>query len=219
MARCHESERGVFRVTLKPYLSFAGQGQAEFTERGSRFIGICAPVSGENAAKDFLAGVRKQHPDASHNVFAYRLRDGAARASDDGEPSGTAGAPVLDVLTRRELLDAVLVVTRYFGGTLLGAGGLVRAYSHTASLAADAAGIAELRPWREGTVSVSYALYDQTLRLLGRFSARDVLPAFATDVEVRFFLSENQWEPFCHALRELTAGASSPVCVRDLYLA
>ncbi|MDR1669925.1 MAG: YigZ family protein [Oscillospiraceae bacterium] len=204
---------------MKPYVTLAGQGRAEFTERGSRFIGVCAPVSGEDAAKEFLANVRKTHPGASHNVFAYRLRGGVTRASDDGEPSGTAGAPVLEVLTRREVLDAALVVTRYFGGTLLGAGGLVRAYSRAASAAADAAGVAEMRLWREGAAAVPYALYDSAMRLLERFFSRDVSSDFGADVVIRFLVPGESWEEFCAALRELSSGASVPECVRELYLA
>ena len=103
----------------------------EFVERKSRFIGHIAPVRDEAEALDFLSRIRAEHRDASHNVFAYILREnGVKRMSDDGEPQGTGGVPVLEVLEREGLTDVAVVVTRYFGGILLGAGGLVRAYSH-----------------------------------------------------------------------------------------
>lgn len=112
----------------------------EFTERKSRFIGYCRPVSAEEEAIAFINAVRARHRDASHNVYAYILRDNnIMRYSDDGEPSGTAGTPVLDVLRKESLTDVAVVVTRYFGGVLLGAGGLVRAYTRGAKIAVDAA--------------------------------------------------------------------------------
>ena len=113
---------------MQPYTTLAGYGTDEFVEKRSRFIGYAAPVTTEAEAVDFIARIRALHREASHNVYAYALREGQVRRySDDGEPQGTAGVPVLDVLQKQEIVDAVVVVTRYFGGTLLGAGGLVRA--------------------------------------------------------------------------------------------
>jgi uncharacterized YigZ family protein len=203
---------------LKPYRSAAKPGTSELTERGSRFIGVCAPVQDEDRAKEVLGEARRSHPDASHHVYAYRLRGGVTRASDDGEPSGTAGAPVLEVLTRRDLLDTVLVVTRYFGGTLLGAGGLIRAYSRAASAAADDAGSAELCPWREGFSPVPYPLYEQVLRLLERHGARNVTSEFGTDVTVRFQAAERIWDVLGGELTELTSGACGLTQTGSLYL-
>ncbi|HBN81058.1 MAG TPA: YigZ family protein, partial [Ruminococcaceae bacterium] len=118
------------------YLTVRREASAEFTERRSRFIGCAKPVGTEKDALSFLNTIRSKHWDASHNVYAYALRSGQLRRySDDGEPQGTAGIPVLDVLVKSGLVDTAVVVTRYFGGVLLGAGGLVRAYSHAASLA------------------------------------------------------------------------------------
>ena len=112
------------------YTTLAGYGTDEFVEKRSRFIGYAKPVTTEEEAIAFINEIRAQHREATHNVYAYALREGQVRRySDDGEPQGTAGIPVLDVLQKSGLVDAVVVVTRYFGGTLLGTGGLVRAYT------------------------------------------------------------------------------------------
>ena len=119
---------------MQEYQTLTREAQYEFTEKRSRFIGYARPVTTEQEALDFIAAIRSKHWDAKHNVYAYRLREGhISRYSDDGEPSGTAGIPVLSVLQKGDLTDCVIVVTRYFGGILLGGGGLVRAYSHAAA--------------------------------------------------------------------------------------
>lgn len=129
---------------MENYLSVLRAASAEFTERKSVFIGSCAPVSTEEEALEFVNSLRKKYADATHNVYAYIVRENnACRFSDDGEPHGTAGMPVLDVLRKEGLTDVAVVVTRYFGGILLGTGGLVRAYTAAAKLAIDAAGRAE----------------------------------------------------------------------------
>ena len=121
---------------MTEYRTVKAFGSAEFTEKRSRFIGWCQPVQTQEEAVAFVENIRSRHWDATHNVYAYRLRDGQLqRYSDDGEPQGTAGMPVLDVLQKSNLVDVVVVATRYFGGILLGGGGLVRAYSHTSSIA------------------------------------------------------------------------------------
>ena len=131
---------------MEAYQTIGQAASDAFTEKRSRFIGYAAPVQSEEEAVRFIADIRAKHWDAKHNVYAYSLRAGQQkRYSDDGEPKGTAGVPVLDVLQKSEVVDAVLVVTRYFGGVLLGTGGLVRAYSHAAALAVAAAGIVTVR--------------------------------------------------------------------------
>ena len=126
------------------YKTVRQAAEAEYVIKRSRFIGHIAPVETDTQATAFLEQIRTKHWDASHNVYAYVLRAGQIRRySDDGEPQGTAGIPVLDVLQKEGLTDCALVVTRYFGGVLLGAGDLVRAYSRCAKLAVDAGGIAE----------------------------------------------------------------------------
>ena len=132
------------------YISLEKQSFTEFTERKSVFYGSAKPVSTEEEALEFIASVRKKYSDATHNVYAYVIRENnISRFSDDGEPHGTAGLPVLDVLRKENVTNAVIVVTRYFGGILLGAGGLVRAYTSSAKSALDEAGKAE---WTEHTV-------------------------------------------------------------------
>ena len=118
----------------------------EFVEKRSRFIGYIRPVKTEEEAIAFINQIKSKHWDATHNVYAYCLREGQVkRYSDDGEPQGTAGIPTLDVLLKSEVTDVVVVTTRYFGGILLGGGGLVRAYSHAASLALAKAQVVTMR--------------------------------------------------------------------------
>lgn len=144
---------------MKSYKTVACEGRDEFTEKKSRFIGYAAPVTTQEEAIGFVDRIRKTHPDARHNVYAYVLRDNhQQRFSDDGEPQGTAGMPVLDTIRKQDLTDVALVVTRYFGGILLGGGGLVRAYGHAASLALRAAGIVEMRYSAVYDVEVEYTL-------------------------------------------------------------
>ena len=138
----------------------------------SRFIGRCFPVGGEAEALAILEEVKKRHWDATHNCYAFRIGHGGmlSRSSDDGEPSGTAGAPILNVLTRMELCNVLCVVTRYFGGILLGAGGLIRAYAGAAAEAAQKAGVVEMRPCTCLSVGLGYAQYaamENTLRGAG----------------------------------------------------
>lgn len=144
----------------KNYLTVAKAAVDEFTEKRSRFIGAIQPVSTEEEAQAFIKAKQKEFWDAKHNVYAYVLEGGnLCRFSDDGEPQGTAGIPVLDVLRKEGLTDCVVVVTRYFGGILLGAGGLVRAYSHGAKIAVDAGGVVEMRRCLLGEITCDYSQY------------------------------------------------------------
>ena len=134
-----------------------GEGNSEYIEKKSRFLGLVLPVTTEAEARAQLEAVKKREYDARHNCWAYVLHTGQKRYSDDGEPQGTAGQPILNVLEREGVQDVLCVVTRYFGGILLGAGGLCRAYTKAAKDALDDAGISELRPW---SVPVSYTHLD-----------------------------------------------------------
>ena len=143
---------------MEAYLSLSKPASAEFIERRSVFIGSASPVTTEREALDFVNALRKKYADATHNVYAYILRENnISRFSDDGEPHGTAGLPVLDVMRKEGMVDCAVVVTRYFGGILLGAGGLVRAYTASAKLALDAAGRAEWAPCAHFTVTSDYS--------------------------------------------------------------
>ncbi|WP_435077557.1 IMPACT family protein [Halococcus sp. AFM35] len=140
------------------YRTVAGRGEAVFAERGSRFIGHIVPVESVAAAEEFVAGVEDEYPDATHNVPAYRVRADPLReyANDDGEPGGSAGKPVLTVLDREELENVAAVVTRYYGGTNLGVGGLARAYGRAVKDALDDAGTVERRPHERLRLAVDY---------------------------------------------------------------
>ena len=132
---------------MKEYYVPTGESETEFTEKRSRFIGHVFPVETEEQARARIEQVKKRCHDARHNCWCYRLRSGVERYSDDGEPQGTAGQPMLNVFQREAVVDVCCVVTRYFGGVLLGAGGLVRAYTQSAKEALDAAGISVVRRW------------------------------------------------------------------------
>lgn len=152
---------------MAQYKTVLREAEDDFVEKRSRFIGYAKPVSTEAEALAFIAEKRSKHWDASHNVYAYILRDGGImRYSDDGEPQGTAGIPVLDVLQKSGVTDVVVVATRYFGGILLGGGGLVRAYSHTASIALQAAGIATMRECLMLRVVCDYSQYGRVAALV-----------------------------------------------------
>lgn len=144
--------------------------EASFTEKKSEFIGYAARVETEEAAKSFIERIRRKHSDATHNCYAYLLKDsGLSRFSDDGEPGGTAGMPILEVVKREGVCDVCIVVTRYFGGILLGAGGLVRAYAKGAKMALDAAGTATFVPYTAFTTQVDYAGYEKVMHELAKY--------------------------------------------------
>ena len=189
------------------YLTAAGYGEAEYEDKHSRFIGHVAPVCSETEAKAFIENICRQYADATHNVYAYLLREGnAVRWSDDGEPGGTSGQPTLSVLQGAGLLDVCCVTTRYFGGILLGSGGLVRAYSNAARLALTAAGTARMTLWRKGAFGCSYARYDRLRRLLEDRGARVEDASFGASVEIVFSAPESQFETVEIMLRDATAG-------------
>ena len=142
---------------MNEYLTPSGPGETELTEKRSRFLGHARPVESEEEARAFIAEMKKKYYDARHNCWCYALRDGTERYSDDGEPQGSAGLPMLEVLRRREITNAVCVVTRYFGGVLLGTGGLLRAYTRSTADALDAAGVSAVRRWVEMELPCSYA--------------------------------------------------------------
>ena len=142
---------------MSEYYIPSATGEAEFTEKRSRFLGHVRCVETEDEAKAFVAEMKKKYYDARHNCWCYIIRNGAERYSDDGEPQGTAGIPMLEVLRRQNMTNCVCVVTRYFGGVLLGAGGLLRAYTKSAGDALAAAGTSVVRPWSCMDVPCSYS--------------------------------------------------------------
>ena len=191
---------------MQPYLTIGAAAEAEYVDRRSRFIAAIQPVSDEESALAFIAARKKKYWDARHNVHAYVLRNGISRFSDDGEPQGTAGLPMLETLQKRGLTDCVVVVTRYFGGILLGTGGLVRAYSQSTSLAIDAAGVGECRPCAVGEVTCDYAQYGRVAPLVSEFGGRVTDTQFAEGVTLAVLLPSDRVDAFCRELTEVSAG-------------
>ena len=184
--------------------------EAELVEKRSRFIGQVRPVETEEEARAFVEQVKKKHYDARHSCWCYRLRDGGVeRYSDDGEPQGTAGQPMLNVFQREEVTNVVCVVTRYFGGVLLGAGGLVRAYTQSAKDALDAAGISVVRRWVAAAVPCPYSFFDRVKLDVEAHGGVLGEIEYAADVTVHALLPEEQVEVFSARMTELTAGGTA----------
>ena len=182
--------------------------EAEFTEKKSRFIGSVAPISSEAEARRFLESVRAKHRDANHNVYAYRVRENnICRFSDDGEPSGTAGMPLLDTFLKQEVHDFCCVATRYFGGILLGAGGLVRAYARCGAIALEASGVGLMRELALCSTTMPYSLYEVVKRLLLAGGADVANEDFGAEVVIRFSLPAEDLEALQKKVIELTAGS------------
>ena len=177
---------------MQEYKTVEKEASDFFIEKKSKFIGYAKPVKTQEEALEFISKIKSKHWDATHNVYAYVLRENnIQRYSDDGEPSGTAGVPVLDVMLKESLVDVCVVATRYFGGTLLGAGGLVRAYSHTSKIAIEAAGIITMAQCSVMSAEVDYSFYDRLNILLSDFSAVILNTSFSDKVCVEFSVKEN----------------------------
>lgn len=177
---------------MKEYKTVEKEASDFFIEKKSKFIGYAKPVKTQEEAVEFISKIKSKHWDATHNVYAYVLRENnIQRYSDDGEPSGTAGVPVLDVMLKESLVDVCVVATRYFGGTLLGAGGLVRAYSHTSKIALEAAEIITMAQCSVMSAEVDYSFYDRLNILLSDFSAVILNTSFSDKVCVEFSVKEN----------------------------
>lgn len=189
------------------YRTIENEGDDFFIEKKSKFIGYAKPVKTQEEAVEFINSIKSKHWDATHNVYAYVLRENnIQRYSDDGEPSGTAGVPVLDVLLKEGLVDVVVVATRYFGGTLLGAGGLVRAYSHTSKIAVEAANMITMAECSIESVKVDYSFYDRLNILLSDFGANIVDTSFADTVEVIFSIKEDKVSLLQEKLTDVSNG-------------
>lgn len=193
---------------MSEYIIPAGYGEAEYIDKKSRFIGQVQHVESVSEAMAFVESVRRKHADATHNVWAYVLADGQMRWSDDGEPGGTSGQPTLNVFRSANVCDVVCVVTRYFGGILLGSGGLVRAYSKAASMALEAAGRARMAEWQSVAVECSYAHYERLRRLLEGEGAQDMSGDFAEFVTVTCLLPAGVPEQIGGRITDMTAGGA-----------
>ena len=191
---------------MDEYLIPTGYGEDEFYEKKSHFIGRVWLVETEEEALAKIQEMKKKHYDATHNCWAYIIKDGAVRFSDDGEPGGTAGMPMLQVLQREGLYNVVCVVTRYFGGILLGAGGLVRAYTKGAKIAVDAAGKSMKRVWTVLYVPVPYSFYERVKLEVAAFGGIIRSSDFGAEVELELLFPEANATPFLERIIDMTAG-------------
>lgn len=197
---------------MEAYKTIQGTAQARIEEKKSEFIAHAAFADTEEKALAFLNGIRAKHRTANHNVYAYILRDGARmRYSDDGEPAKTAGTPVLESIQHAGLSDVIVVVTRYFGGILLGTGGLVRAYTAAASGALQAAERVSMRSVVDCTIRVPYPLFETARRMIEQADTRLEEPVFDDAVTLRWRMPAGEEGSLCGALRELTRGTAEPV--------
>jgi len=182
-------------------------GEASFVEKRSEFLGHVRPVETEDEARAFIADMKKKYHDARHNCWCYIIKDGPERYSDDGEPQGTAGIPMLEVFRREGITNFVCVVTRYFGGILLGAGGLLRAYTKSAKDALDAAGVSVVRRWVEMDIPCSYA---QAEKLKGEVLAINGIVSdmeYAAAVTIKAMVPEEKAEALSERIFDVSAGS------------
>lgn len=200
------------------YYTVSEAAEASFIEKRSEFIGYIAPVKTDEEAVNFINTIKAKHRKAKHNVYAYILRkDNIFRYSDDGEPQGTAGVPVLDVLQKRGLTDVCVVVTRYFGGILLGGGGLVRAYSHAASLACDAAHTMDMCLCHRLKICTDYGMYGKLTYILPNFETITVNSDFADSVTLELLVLSKKLSALISEITEITNGSAEITDCGELF--
>ena len=196
---------------MEEYTTLRGVGTFTYEEKKSVFIGESAPVTTEEEAIARIASIKKKYSDANHHVYAYILRQNSImRFSDDREPQGTAGLPTLDILRKGGIADAVIVVTRYFGGILLGTGGLVRAYSAAAKAAIENAGIVTYEQYTVMRLNCGYSEYQKISNELARVGAIIDSTDFDAEVTVVFAVKSGVADGICNVIRELSAGKTIP---------
>ena len=200
------------------FTTLAGEARVEFEEKRSLFIGHAMRTDSEDEALAFVKKIKKEYSDATHNVFAYTMNKGVlARYSDDGEPQGTSGMPTLDTIRKSGVDNACVIITRYFGGTLLGAGGLVRAYSHTASLALEAAGIVTYEPYSQYELKCGYSEYQRYSAYFTDIGAVIDDTVFEADVTMRFAVKRREGDAVVSKIVEMSYGKDVPVLVGERY--
>ena len=191
-------------------------GESEFTEKRSRFISHIWRVETEAEARERIEEMKKRYYDARHNCWCYLLKEGGVvRYSDDGEPQGTAGQPMLNVFQREEVWNVCCVVTRYFGGILLGAGGLTRAYGAAAKAALNAAGLSRMRLWATLAVPCTYPLYERMLLLIAAAGGIVEESDFGADILLTVTLPAEGREAFLAQVTELSAGGLEPLLMGE----
>ena len=190
------------------YLTLARPGQGEYEEKKSRFLGKAVHIESEEEAAAFIAGIRKQYYDARHNCYAWVLGEGSERkkSSDDGEPSGTAGQPILRVIEGSGCTNVLVIVTRYFGGTLLGTGGLVRAYTQAARAALEDAQKARMCLCRKLAVTVEYGALDRLLYALRRDGIEPQETEYGAKVTLHLIIEEKRGDAIENMITSLTSG-------------
>lgn len=200
------------------YTTLLGEGKSEYTEKKSIFLGYAKRAESEEEALAYFRAIKKQHPDARHTVWAFRQKDGIiARYSDDGEPQGSAGVPMLEILRKAEVNDAAVAVVRYFGGILLGVGGLSRAYGKAAKDAIENAGIVTYEPFAVCSLFCSYGDYEKYRFEFQKFGVLVDDVRFADRVEVIFAVKEEKKEELFTRIREMSGGTDSPRFLENRY--
>lgn len=207
------------------YLVPSQHGEAEYTEKRSRFIGQVWPVESENEARELIAEIKANYYDARHNCWCYIIRNGSnaldadvVRYADDGEPQGTAGQPMLEVFRRGGIENVLCIVTRYFGGILLGAGGLTRAYGHTAKLALDNAGVSEMRLWTCLDIKIPYSLFERIKNEIETSGGMTETVAYGADVTVSALFPEKVVTSFTKRLTDMTSGTITAIVSGEKYI-
>lgn len=201
------------------YRTVKNKTSAEFTEKKSRFIGYICPVTTEEEALEFIAEIKAKHRDARHNVYAYIVRkNNIMRYSDDGEPQGTAGFPSLEVLQKEGLTDVAVVVTRYFGGILLGGGGLLRAYSRAVKDAVDAAVPVRMEMRKIYVSKVTYPLYNTVIKTISACEGIVSESEFLENVKIKFSLKPGEEKEFKVKLDDATNACADFECIGEEYI-
>lgn len=205
---------------MEEYLIPAGRGECEFVEKRSRFIGCVNHIETEEEARAIIEETKKKYYDARHTCWCYAVREGGImRYSDDGEPQGTAGQPMLEVFKRNQIENFCCTVTRYFGGVLLGAGGLVRAYSHTAKLALDSAGISCIRMWYVVESECTYSQFERVKQVISEFGGIIDNIDYAQSILLTSLIPENSLNDFTDKLTDVSAGTIFSMVSGSRYMA
>ena len=200
------------------YYTIKSPATASFIEKRSEFIGNIMPVKSNSEAVDFINIIRGEHRKAKHNVYAYILQnDNISRYSDDGEPQGTAGIPVIKVLQKRQLTDVCIVVTRYFGGILLGGGGLVRAYSHCASITCDSAKIMNMCLCRHLTLKMDYNMYGKISYYLPKFQTITINTTFTAEAVLELLVLSEKCNALISEITDISNGTVSIISGNETY--
>lgn len=200
------------------YTTVSLEAKDEFVEKKSRFIGYVKPVKTQQEAMDFIEKIRQKHWDATHNVYAYVLRENMIeRFSDDGEPQGTAGIPVLQVIKKEGITDCAVVVTRYFGGTMLGAGGLVRAYSNGAKIALQAGKPTIISLCIKARIKCEYNLYGKVSSLISDNGSEIIKSDFSDVVNIEILVKKSEFVFLRDLIFDKTNGKADCEKIEEIY--